>query len=72
MLAVYDQRGKLIDGDNTAAKEVMDYIVFERQITKPSSVWRVAGKLPQQRPYKAKQSTRLPATVASSSRVVQQ
>ena len=69
---MYDQRGKLIDGDHTEAREVMDYVVFERQITKPSSVWRIAGKLPLQKPYKAKQATRLPVTVTSPSRVVQQ
>lgn len=62
----------MIDGDDKESREVMDYVVFERQITKPSSVWRVAGKLPQQKPYKAKQSTRLPAAVTSPSRVVQQ
>ena len=32
---MYDQRGKLIDGDDTKAREVMEYVVFERQITKP-------------------------------------
>ena len=71
-MAAYDQRGKLIDGDNKQPIEVMEYIVFERQITKPSSVWRIAGKLPLQKPYKAKQSSNLPVAVTSSSRVVQQ
>ena len=71
-MAAYDQRGKLIDGDAEQPREVMDYIVFERQITKPSSVWRIAGKLPLQKPYKAKRSSNLPIAITSPSRVVQQ
>ena len=68
-MAAYDQRGKLIDGDDKQPREVMDYVVFERQITKPSSVWRIAGKLPLQKRYKA---NNLPVPVTSPSRVVQQ
>ena len=49
----------------------MDCVVFERQITKPSSVWRIAGKLPPQMPYKAKRLSNVPNTVTSPSRVVQ-
>lgn len=71
-MAAYDQRGKLIDGSDKESKDAMDYVVFERQITKPSSVWRIAGKLPLQQSYKAKQSNDFPVSVTSPSRVVQQ
>ena len=71
MMVAYDQRGKVVDGDDEHPREVMDYVVFERQITKPSSVWRIAGKLPLQKPYKVKQSSDLPTTMTSPSRVVQ-
>ena len=69
-MAAYDQRGKLIDGDDKQPRVVMEYIVFERQITKPSSVWRIAGKLPLQKPYIAKQTNSSRVAMTSPSRVV--
>jgi len=66
VVAAYDQRGKLVDGDDKQPKDTIDYVVFERQLTDQSSVWRIAGKLPSQQPYLSRSApvVTLPSRVA--------
>lgn len=51
VLALYNTAGKLLRGHASRAKKVIDYVVFERHLMKPESRWRIAGKLPPQRPW---------------------
>lgn len=44
-LAVYDQWGRLILGDAEVAKEVVEYVVFEKHIANRYSQWRLHFKL---------------------------
>ena len=53
ILALYDSSSRLVRGDPTKPKPVVDYIVFERNLTlDESSSWRIAGKLPPQQPWR--------------------
>jgi len=43
--AIYDRFGRLMYGNETKAKDVLEYIVFERVLTSPYSQWRVHSKI---------------------------
>lgn len=52
-MALYDSASRLVRGHPTVPKAVIDYVVFERNLTTLSgSSWRIAGKLPPQQPWK--------------------
>jgi len=43
--AIYDRFGRLMFGNETVPKDVLEYIVFERVLTFPYSQWRVHSKI---------------------------
>jgi len=43
--AIYDRFGRLMFGNETVSKDVLEYIVFERVLTYPYSQWRVHSKI---------------------------
>ena len=56
ILAVYNTIGTVIRGHPTKLTDVIDYVVFERPLTKSDSRWRIAAKLPPQLPLKTSRS----------------
>ncbi|KAI9143552.1 Tim44-like domain-containing protein [Paraphysoderma sedebokerense] len=44
-VAVYNPQGKLIGGNPEDIKELLEYVVLERYISKEKSVWRICGKI---------------------------
>ena len=44
-LAVYDRFGRLSYGDEKLAKNVLEYVVFEKHMTNMYGVWRVHDKI---------------------------
>ena len=44
-LAVYDRFGRLIHGHPLTAKDVLEYVVFEKHITDTEGSWRIHGKI---------------------------
>jgi len=44
-LAVYDRFGRLMHGSETAVKDVLEYVVFEKHITNPYATWKIHGKI---------------------------
>ncbi|KAL5509048.1 hypothetical protein EMCRGX_G004329 [Ephydatia muelleri] len=53
VLAVYDTAGRLLRGDEKRPKDVIDYVVFERNLSRPHPSWRIATKLPPQLPWRS-------------------
>lgn len=49
--AVHDTAGRLVRGDPTKPRNVIDYIVFERHLTDEQSQWRICAKLPPQQSF---------------------
>jgi len=45
ILAVYDRFGRLIHGSPVVAKDVLEYIVFEKHLPNIYAQWRVHGKI---------------------------
>ena len=45
MLAVYDRFGRLIYGGEAAVKDVLEYVVFENQLSNVYGKWRIHGKI---------------------------
>ncbi|TRY69498.1 hypothetical protein TCAL_04664, partial [Tigriopus californicus] len=45
ILAVYDRFGRLIQGHPTVAKDVLEYVVFEKHAANLYGTWRVHGKI---------------------------
>ena len=45
VVAIKDKYGRHITGSDKEAKQVTDYVVFERHITNRYGTWRVCGKL---------------------------
>ncbi len=43
--AIYDRFGRLMFGNETIPKDILEYIVFERVLTFPYSQWRVHSKI---------------------------
>ncbi|CAF0961037.1 unnamed protein product [Adineta ricciae] len=43
--AIYDRFGRLMYGNETTPKDVLEYVVFERVLTFPYSQWRVHSKI---------------------------
>lgn len=44
-LAVYDRFGRLIHGSETIAKDVLEYVVFEKHLANVYGTWRLHGKI---------------------------
>jgi len=45
-VAVYDRKTKqLIAGDPDKKQSIVEFVVYERWITKPDSKWIIAGKI---------------------------
>ena len=44
-LAVYDRFGRLIHGSETVAKDVLEYVVFEKHIANIYGLWRLHSKI---------------------------
>jgi large subunit ribosomal protein L45 len=44
-LAVYDRFGRLAFGDENAARDVLEYVVFEKHLTDLYSSWRLHDKI---------------------------
>ena len=44
-LAVYDRFGRLIHGSETVAKDVIEYVVFEKHIANIYGLWRLHSKI---------------------------
>ena len=45
VLAVYDRFGRLIHGNPTVAKDVLEYVVFEKHMANVYGEWRIHGKI---------------------------
>eukprot|EP00095_Tigriopus_kingsejongensis_P006373 maker-scaffold42_size484952-snap-gene-3.27 protein:Tk06373 transcript:maker-scaffold42_size484952-snap-gene-3.27-mRNA-1 annotation:"probable 39s ribosomal protein mitochondrial precursor" len=45
ILAVYDRFGRLISGSPTVAKDVLEYVVFEKHVANTYGKWRIHGKI---------------------------
>ncbi|XP_044265050.1 probable 39S ribosomal protein L45, mitochondrial [Tribolium madens] len=45
MLAVYDRFGRLMHGSEIIAKDVLEYIVFEKHLANVYGKWRIQGKI---------------------------
>lgn len=44
-LAVYDRFGRLIHGSETVAKDVLEYVVFEKHLANLYGIWRLHSKI---------------------------
>lgn len=44
-LAVYDRFGRLIQGSEILRKDVLEYVVFEKNLLNEYGSWRIAGKI---------------------------
>ncbi|XP_023014765.2 mitochondrial ribosomal protein L45 [Leptinotarsa decemlineata] len=44
-LAIYDRFGRLIHGSEIIAKDVLEYVVFEKHLSNQYGTWRVHGKI---------------------------
>ena len=44
-LAIYDRFGRLMHGSRFVAKDVLEYIVFERMLAYEYGKWRIHGKI---------------------------
>jgi len=44
-LAVYDRFGRLIHGSKTSARDVLEYVVFERHLANVYGTWRLHAKI---------------------------
>lgn len=50
-LAIYDRFGRLMHGSENTVKDVLEYVVFERQLSDQYSTWRIHAKIiPEWRP----------------------
>lgn len=45
MLAIYDRFGRLMHGSEILAKDVLEYIVFEKHLSNEYGIWRVHAKI---------------------------
>ncbi|KAB0795662.1 hypothetical protein PPYR_09723 [Photinus pyralis] len=45
VLAVYDRFGRLLHGSEIIAKDVLEYVVFEKHLANEYGVWRIHGKI---------------------------
>ncbi|KAJ7365669.1 39S ribosomal protein L45, mitochondrial [Desmophyllum pertusum] len=45
VMAIKDKHGRHITGSDKEAKDVVDYVVFERHLTNKHGTWRTCGKL---------------------------
>lgn len=45
MLAVYDRFGRLMHGSEIIAKDVLEYVVFEKHLANLYGKWRVHSKI---------------------------
>merc|ERR1719209_552874 len=44
-LAVYDRFGRLIHGSETVAKDVLEFVVFEKHLSNTYGTWRLHAKI---------------------------
>merc|ERR1712012_679547 len=44
-LAVYDRFGRLIHGSEVVAKDVLEYVVFEKHLSNIYGIWRLHSKI---------------------------
>ncbi|XP_064644511.1 large ribosomal subunit protein mL45-like isoform X2 [Lineus longissimus] len=44
-LAIYDQFGRLMYGDENIAKDILEYVVFEKHLANEYGTWRIHGKV---------------------------
>ena len=45
ILAVYDRFGRLMSGSEILAKDVLEYVIFEKHLTNSYGKWRLHGKI---------------------------
>jgi large subunit ribosomal protein L45 len=45
VLAVYDRFGRLAHGSEVIAKDVLEYVVFEKHLANIYGIWRIHGKI---------------------------
>lgn len=45
ILAVYDRFGRLAHGSEVIAKDVLEYVVFEKHLANEYGIWRVHAKI---------------------------
>lgn len=44
-LAIYDRFGRLMHGSEIIAKDVLEYVVFEKHLSNQYGVWRIHAKI---------------------------
>ncbi len=52
-MSVSTLSGQLLFGNKSVPKNVIDYLVFERSLTKHDSTWKICGKIAPQKSYKS-------------------
>jgi len=45
ILAVYDRFGRLSHGSEVIAKDVLEYVVFEKHLANLYGIWRIHAKI---------------------------
>lgn len=45
MLAIYDRFGRLMHGSEIIAKDVLEYVVFEKHLSNQYGLWRIHAKI---------------------------
>ena len=45
MLAIYDRFGRLQYGNENVIRDILEYVVFEKYITRMYTNWRIHGKV---------------------------
>ena len=45
MLAIYDRFGRLQYGNENVIRDILEYVVFEKYITRMYTDWRIHGKV---------------------------
>lgn len=67
-LAIYDRFGRLMHGSEILAKDVLEYVVFEKHLANEYGTWRLHGKIipdwqppkqPSMRTYKVEESPKV-------------
>ncbi|RUS27216.1 Tim44-like domain-containing protein, partial [Jimgerdemannia flammicorona] len=61
-IAVYNDNGKLIQGDRDKVKNVLEFVVFQRILASKTDQWRIYGKVPETQQSFEKVPMKVPLT----------
>lgn len=66
-LAIYDRFGRLIHGSEVVAKDVLEYVVFEKHLARTTGSWRIHGKIVPEWLHNAKPAARITEVIYPAS-----